>query len=261
MLRISDFGPLRAPDDGGAGAGAGGEAGAAGAPAAGNTAGGNTTGEAGAASGAAVSLLGDAKGTDGAQGGAASDPANTEGGEPGSQKGAEGKNNPEAAPTPPDYSGLTLPEGLSADSPYLAALKEVGIENNLPPKVAQALIDKVGPQLKNALEAPYKAWVEQNEKWKAEIRADKAIGGAAFDKNRGLATAAIDAIAGKADTPGGKAFREALDATGAGNHPEVVRFFVRLGQSMSEGKLVTGGAAPVRKSPASVLYPDHPTQN
>ena len=51
--------------------------------------------------------------------------------------------------------------------------------------------------------------------------------------------------------------REALDQTGMGSHPEVIRVFSRIGAAISEGKVITGGIGTqdADKTQAEVMYP------
>ena len=53
------------------------------------------------------------------------------------------------------------------------------------------------------------------------------------------------------DRLGVPGLREALDLTGAGNHPAIVKAFVRLGQMVSEDRFLPPRAAP----PAAPLTP------
>ena len=60
---------------------------------------------------------------------------------------------------------------------------------------------------------------------------------------------------------GGEKLKAALDATGAGNHPEIFKAFARAGRILGEDQLVTGaGTAAARGGTfadlANTLYPD-----
>ncbi len=164
---------------------------------------------------------------------------------------AEGET-PAEAPKPPDYSAITLPEGVTEGAVY-DAFKEAAGKSGLAPEAAQALVDAVGPklaeQVKAQLEAPYKAWTETQTAWVEEIKADPVIGGAKLDENLAMAATALDAF-------GGQKLREALDFTGAGNNPEVVKAFIQMGKMLTEGKFIPGSPPPQAKSAAKTLYPD-----
>src|SRR5699024_3254227 len=77
------------------------------------------------------------------------------------------------------------------------------------------------------------------------------IGGAKFDENLAAAEQAVKALA----TP---ELKELLDNTGLGNHPEMVRLFVKLSPLVREDQgLSTGGTrGGESKSRADLLYGD-----
>ena len=107
-----------------------------------------------------------------------------------------------------------------------------------------------------AANAGLKAFVDLQTKWVGEVKADPEIGGDKLTASMALAARAIDRLG----VPG---LKEALDLTGAGNHPDVVKAFVRLGQMVSEDRFTPGkdAAPPAPKSPANVIYGDQPLQS
>jgi len=62
------------------------------------------------------------------------------------------------------------------------------------------------------------------------------------------------------DRLGVPGLKEALNLTGAGNNPAIVKAFVRLGQMVSEDRFQPGNGAPpaAPKSPAEVIYGAQP---
>ena len=103
---------------------------------------------------------------------------------------------------------------------------------------------KADPQgMAAALSASEKPWVEQ-------LKADKEIGGKDMGKNVELARRVL----AKFSTPD---FAKMLDSTGYGNHPELVRTFVRIGKTMAEDSLILpnqGGGDRAPRDAAEVLY-------
>ena len=85
----------------------------------------------------------------------------------------------------------------------------------------------------------------------SQSMADKEFGGDKLNENLALASKAMDAFA----TP---ELKQVLDQTGLGNHPELIRAFVRVGRQISEDRLVPGGSMPVGDSRtiAERLYPN-----
>jgi hypothetical protein len=80
------------------------------------------------------------------------------------------------------------------------------------------------------------------------VKTDKELGGTALDGNIRLAQSALT----KFGTP---ELRAALDTTGMGNHPEVVRVFTRIGKAMAEDTFEKGSPSKnAGKSAAEILY-------
>lgn len=85
--------------------------------------------------------------------------------------------------------------------------------------------------------------------WVEDSKSDKEFGGEEFDANTAVAKTAIDKY-------GSAEFKKALEDTGFGNHPEVVRTFYRIGKAMANDKLVTAESqVSGKKDTADVLYP------
>lgn len=124
---------------------------------------------------------------------------------------------------------------------FLSLTKEL----DLPPNTAQALLDFAVSQYQNS-EAQ-----TQNEKQALLENAfkDSEFGGAHFEKSLKTAQTAIRQFADEN-------FISLLEESGLGNHPEMLRFFYRLGQHISEDKFnstnLNGASAP--KSIADILY-------
>ena len=99
----------------------------------------------------------------------------------------------------------------------------------------------------------YQTFVDLQNKWVSEIKADPEIGGDKLQASIASAARAIDRLA----VPG---LREALDLTGAGNNPAIVKAFARIGQMIAEDRFQPGNGAPpaARRSPAEVIYGAQP---
>ena len=93
------------------------------------------------------------------------------------------------------------------------------------------------------------SWGQQVEQWAADTKADKEIGGDKLTVSVGHAQKALDTFASKE-------FREFLDSTGLGNHPEMVRAFAKVGKLMSEDSFVTGqGNGSPKNDLVEAFYP------
>lgn len=154
------------------------------------------------------------------------------------QKGTEAK-----ADTPVVYD-FKLPEGVELDAGAADKFKAVAAELKLPAEGAQKVIDLYAG-LKQAESDAFKAQVEA---WGEQVKSDTEYGGAKLDENLAAARKAVDAF-------GSPELKSLLNSTGMGNHPEVVRMMVKIGQQISEDGLVRGKAEAAKpRDPASVLY-------
>lgn len=153
------------------------------------------------------------------------------------------------------YDAIKLPEGMKKDQPALLEFLKDAAANGMPLDQAQKYVDTVGPKLQEAVDAPYKAWADMQTKWMTELKTDPEIGGAALKENLGLAAKALDTFAGDAKSPEGMAVREALEFTGAGNHPAIARMLVRVGKGLAEGAPLGGRSKGQGPDLAAAMYP------
>ena len=153
---------------------------------------------------------------------------------------------PEAT-TEPQEIDIAIPEGVEANADVLAEFKAVAKELNLSQEAAQRLADlqiKMTLQQSEDMRAQHVAWADA-------AKSDKEFGGEAFASNLSAAKAAMDAFASPE-------LKSLLNVTGLGNHPEVIRAFVRIGKQISEdGSIVRGSKADSPSDPAKRLFPNH----
>lgn len=150
---------------------------------------------------------------------------------------------PEGAPEKYEFSAG---EGVELDSAALADFEPVARELNLTNEQAQKLVDAYPKILEGVQQRQTEAWQAQTEEWAAKVKADKEIGGDKLTANIGVAQRALDQF-------GTPELKEYLNATGLGNHPDLVKTFVKIGKAMSEDGMVSGGNTGQR-SAAEVLY-------
>lgn len=164
----------------------------------------------------------------------------------------------EPAPEPeaPVYGEFKLPDGASVDGEQLEQATALFKEAGLPHEQAQKFIDLALSREQAAATRGVQAFVDLQTKWVSEIKADPEIGGTRFEASMASAGRAIDRLG----VPG---LKEALNLTGAGNNPAIVKAFVRLGQMVSEDRFMPGrNAAPAAsRSPAETIYDGNPRQS
>ncbi|MFS2179026.1 hypothetical protein ACCC98_24280 [Rhizobium pisi] len=146
---------------------------------------------------------------------------------------------------------LAMPEGIAVDEELLAALgpdfRELGLTNS----EAQKLADRFIAIQAGRAEARGKVWGETISKWADDAKADAEIGGRRWDGTVRDSRRFVN-------TMGTPALREYLEASGGGNHPELIRIFAKAGALIREDDPATGGAGGTGKpvDPAHVLFPN-----
>lgn len=168
------------------------------------------------------------------------------------------KDKPEGAPE--SYADFTLPENMEINAAVMDEFKGMAKEANLPQEQAQKFVETGAKLVQEAVENVFneqvEAYAKKVDSWHQTRAQDPEIGGTDEAQKQVLSQASkvVRAI-------GGESLLKALDETGAGNHPELIRAFYRIRNVIGEdGKLIqgnSGGSEP--KTPAQALYPNLPT--
>lgn len=146
----------------------------------------------------------------------------------------------------PEKYEFTAGEGVELDSEALKDFEPVARDLNLTNEQAQKLVDAYPKILAGVQQRQAEAWQKQTEGWAETVKADKEIGGDKLTANLSAAQRALDQF-------GTQELKEYLNATGLGNHPDLVKTFVKIGKAMSEDGMVDGSNQGQR-SAAEVLY-------
>lgn len=167
-----------------------------------------------------------------------------------------------AKQTAPETYEFKFAEGVVVDQKALEAFTPIMREANLTQEQAQKLADVYASQVEAqntafakqledegfAVQQAAQLLAPHRDKWSAALKNDKEIGGAKFDAN----VQAMQKAVGRFGSPELKQF---LNVTGLGNHPELARFCLKVGQAISEDNPTTdtqGGGA--RKAAEDVFY-------
>lgn len=152
---------------------------------------------------------------------------------------------------------IKLPDGMKADDAGLKSFGEVLANDKLSPlERGQALLDLYADVTKKGRDAATEAWNAVNKQWEQQTLADKDIGGAKWDAAKATIAKAIDSLGPDLAA----SVREALDVTGAGNHPAIVKAMHKWASQITEGGHI-GGQPPSGTAPKSVkeaFYPNSP---
>lgn len=146
---------------------------------------------------------------------------------------------------------LALPEGSHLDAKAVERIVADAKARGLNQEQAQDLLKRENDAVAGYVKGQTDAYANEQTAWMAAIKADPEIGGQKFDESVTLAKRAVDAY-------GSDAFKKALNDTGLGNHPELVRVFARIGKTITQDdKILAPGRMPAAKrSPEQVFYPD-----
>jgi len=163
----------------------------------------------------------------------------------------------------PEAYEFKMPDGYEMDETVgkevTTLFKEIGLDQ----PSAQKLLDFYVAKASDAAEAPYRLWTDTQKEWVDQIKADPDLG-KRLPEVKATVAKAID---GLGDPKLAADFRQAMDVTGAGNHPAFVKAFWKLAQMVTEGGHVSGKgpSAEGQKAPdaapltaARALYPNNP---
>ena len=155
----------------------------------------------------------------------------------------------------PETYEFKNPDGVGEveiDKKIHDAYAEAARELDLPQEKAQGLFDKT-------MTALHKYGIEeqnrQTDEWIKTAKADPEFGGEKLDENLGIAAKAVKEF-------GSDGLRELLDSPhGVGNHPELIRFLVKVGRAVSEDRFVGSNKGETTLdddvAKAHKLYPSH----
>jgi hypothetical protein len=170
-------------------------------------------------------------------------------GTPAAQPPVDAKPQGAAAPQVPVKYDLKLPDDALVGADWMERTVALARERGLSAEQAQAVLEHGNSAVMHYQDAQSAATKSIVDGWAKEAENDKEIGGPAFAKNVEYAKRVVDRF-------GTDAFRAALNDSGLGNHPELLRVFSRIGRLIAEDATVLGGGRPSAppKSQAEVLY-------
>ena len=133
-------------------------------------------------------------------------------------------------PGAPEAYEFKAPEGREYDADFLTTFTEVAKELDLPQDKAQSVLDKLSEK---AQERQLAKLEEAKAQWLADSKKDTEFGGDKLEENLGIAKKALDAF-------GSDLLKAMLNDSGLGNHPELIRFFFKVGKAISEDTFMGG---------------------
>ena len=160
---------------------------------------------------------------------------------------------PEAPPAeeqaPVTYEPFELPQGVEVDTAALEEAQSLFAEARLSQPQAQKLVDLYAGKMNELVQRQISAAESRQKAWVAEVKSDPELGGRRFESARAAAQKALNRF-------GTPELRRTLDELGVSNSPQLFRFFVRVGQAVSEDSWVGARSSAGRLSAAETLYPN-----
>lgn len=181
----------------------------------------------------------------GAEGDKPQDDKPADGEKPADKPAEEKDQKQEGAPEKYEFQAA---EGVELDTEALKDFEPVARDLNLTNEQAQKLVDAYPKILAGVQQRQAEVWQAQTEQWAADVKADKEIGGDKLTANLSAAQRALEQF-------GDPELKEYLNTTGLGNHPALVKAFIKVGKAMSEDKVVTGGHESGGSDLISAFYP------
>jgi hypothetical protein len=153
------------------------------------------------------------------------------------------------APAEFKFESLKVPEGVKLEGETKTAF-ETAMKESDPNKRAQGLLDLYAAESKKAQTGLYDTYNKMNKDWVDAVKADSEIGGDKWVNTQKTIAKALDTYG----TPG---VRQALNLTGAGNNPDVIKTFYKMAAALAEGSHASGSppAQSGEKGLAELMYP------
>jgi hypothetical protein len=161
-----------------------------------------------------------------------------------------------AAPKVPDKYEFSFKgedgNPIQVDPETVTAFEPVLKKHGITQEALTALLPLYHAELARQDAAISELYTAQRDSWAAAAKADKEFGGMNYDANVKVAQAAM----ARFGTP---AMRDLLNETGLGNHPELLKFFHKVGSKIGEDGHVSGGTAATGEADVARKLFDHPS--
>ena len=143
---------------------------------------------------------------------------------------------PPVTPKVPETYDFKVPEGTELDAAVVEKASPIFKELGLSQEQAQKLVDFYSAHTSESQKAIAKAVEDMRSDWRSQIMSDKDIGGKIEQVKVELGRAK-DRLPAEIRT----AFEEAMNTTGMGDHPAIVKGLYEFAKLVNEGTHVTGG--------------------
>ena len=170
---------------------------------------------------------------------------------------------PESVGAPEAYADFSIPEGHTLDAATIESATPIFRELGLSQEQAQKLVDFYSARVAD-MNKENEGYMEQmRTEWRNQLKEDKDIGGK-LDAVKVNIGRAFDRMPENIREP----FKEAMNLTGGGDHPAVIKAMNYFAELVNEGTPVRGDApsphgqsrtgVESKPSPAAAMYPNLP---
>jgi len=140
-------------------------------------------------------------------------------------------------PPPIEYQPFQFVEGFEPDQKVLGTFTDVLKEHRAPQELGQKLLDLYTSEIEKIGNAQTEVWNKLQSDWQKQVKDDPDIGGDNLPQVLSRAARVLD-------TYGTPDLRKVMTLTGAGNHPEMVKFISKVADALSEARPVPAPAGP-----------------
>tara|TARA_R110000803_G_scaffold98863_8_gene166941 strand:- start:3811 stop:4497 length:687 start_codon:yes stop_codon:yes gene_type:complete len=134
---------------------------------------------------------------------------------------------------PEEYT-FELPEGMELDQELADKFSPIAKDAKLTNEQVNKIAPVIAEHLQEMATKQQNAWNDTVKGWGESLKSDADFGGANYNDNVEIAKTAISQF-------GGEELTKALQETGMGNHPALVKFALNVGKAISEDGFVEGG--------------------
>ena len=150
----------------------------------------------------------------------------------------------------PEKYDFKPPEGLELDPVVMGKFEELARKRNLSQDDAQEFISELTPLIAKQNEETINVFAKRaSDEWAAASKADKELTAGNFDENRAIAKTAFDVY-------GTPELAQLLNDSGLGNHPEVLRWALRVGKTLPSDSRHVQGQSQGAPGDARSFYPN-----
>jgi hypothetical protein len=135
----------------------------------------------------------------------------------------DGKGKPEGTPTPPAPLDLKPPVGVDPNDAGFVKFKQFATQKKLTQEQAQEALNMYAASLEDAASKARTAFANTVMEWTKQAKSDPEFGQERLASSLSMAKGALDRF-------GTNGLKQVLDQSGLSNHPEVIRFFTRVGK-------------------------------